>query len=267
MIKLNPWQVASLRIFISGLVLLPLAWKKFKQIPFSKIPVIFLSGALGSLIPAYLFCLAEEKIDSSLAGALNSMTPIFVILTGVLFFGLKINLQKTAGVFIAFCGSALLFLSKETLGQGSGYGYSVFIFVATLCYGLNVNLVQRYLKEIPSLDIVAMALTLCGIPALVFLIFSGFFALDFSDGAVLISVGYTILLGVLGTSIASILFYQLIKQAGSVFASMVTYGIPLVAICWGKWFGEGVGRLQILGLLVILSGVYLANAKSSRIKS
>jgi drug/metabolite transporter (DMT)-like permease len=71
----------------------------------------------------------------------------------------------------------------------------------------------------------------------------------------------------LGTSIASILFYQLIKQAGSVFASMVTYGIPLVAIFWGKCFGEAVGRLQILGLLVILSGVYLANAKSSRIKS
>ncbi len=267
MVKLSAWHVASLRIFISGLVLLPLAWKKFKQVPFSKIPVIFLSGALGSLIPAYLFCLAGEKIDSSLSGALNSMTPIFVIITGVSFFGLQINLQKLAGVFIAFCGSALLFLSKETVGQGNEYGYTAFIFVATLCYGLNVNLVQRYLKEILSLDIVAMALTLCAIPAFIFLIFSGFFALDFSDGAVLKSVGYAVILGVLGTSIASILFYQLIKQAGSVFASMVTYGIPLVAIFWGKWFGEGVGRLQIIGLVVILSGVYLANAKSSRIKS
>ena len=264
--QLSAWQVASLRIFVSGLVLLPIAVKNFRKIPTSKIGLVFLSGALGSLFPAYLFCLAEQKIDSGLAGALNAMTPVFTIVSGVLFFQLKTERRKAIGVFIALLGSALLFLSKYGLTSGFEYTYLAFIFSATLCYGINVNLVQRHLQGMQSLDIVAMALGLCAIPAFILLIYTGFFGLDFSSRPILMSVGYSVILGVVGTALASILFYQLIKTAGSVFASMVTYGIPFVALGWGLMYGEIVGWLQILGLTVILGGVYLANSNSSKIK-
>ena len=261
--KLNAWQVASLRIFVSGLVLLPLALKNFKKIPPSKLGLIFLSGALGSLFPAYLFCLAEQKFDSALAGALNAMTPVFTLISGILFFSLKTEPRKIIGVLIAFSGTALLFLSKNSFALNTEMGYGGFILIATLCYGINVNLVQKHLKEIASIDIVSMALSLCALPALILLIFSGFFQLDFNSKPVMLSIGYSVILGAAGTSLASILFYRLIKQAGSVFASTVTYGIPFVALGWGFVYGETIGWLQILGLMVILGGVYLANTNSS----
>src|SRR5574343_415553 len=83
---LSPYQVAAVRMVASGLVLFPFCIRFFKQIPTQKLPFVAISGTLGSLIPAFLFCLAEEGLDSSLAGALNSLTPIFVIVCGALFF-------------------------------------------------------------------------------------------------------------------------------------------------------------------------------------
>jgi drug/metabolite transporter (DMT)-like permease len=257
---LTAYQVASFRIVASALVLMPLLPKAVKIVPFRIWPLVFLSGALGSLFPAYLFCLAETKIESSLAGALNALTPIFVILCGGVFFGLKTTTQKIIGVLVAFAGCVGLFFSRADLSFGENQIYLLFVLIATCMYGINVNLVQRYLKEIPSLQLVSLAMLLIGIPALGVLIFTGYFALDFSDEGVLLSSGYTLFLGIGSTALANILFYVLIKKAGAVFSSMVTYGIPFVAIAWGLMFGEKVGWAQIMSLAVILGGVYVANA-------
>ena len=258
---LTAFQVASVRIVSSGLVLLPLAIYSFKRVPKNKILLIFLSGSLGSLLPAYLFCIAEQGIDSSFAGTLNSLTPIFVIITGVLFFNIKTSTQKIIGILVAFSGSVLLFITHPNLNVGSNLSYVLFIILATFFYGFNVNLVQRYLKEIPTLQIVSMALCLNAIPALIALYFSGFFLLDLGNKGVLISMGYSCLLGALGTSIANILFYILIKKAGAVFSSTVTYGIPFVAILWGIIYRENIGWIQVSSLSVILIGVYITNRK------
>ena len=263
LLHLSAFQVASVRIVASGLVLLPIAIKSFKTVPTNKLPVVFLSGSLGSLFPAYLFCIAEQGIDSSLAGTLNSLTPIFVLVTGFLFFNNKTTMIKVIGIVIAFLGSVLLFITKPHMTVGNNLIYILFVILATFFYGLNVNLVQRHLKEIPSLQIVSMALVMNAIPALVMLVFSGFFALDFNDNGVWVSIGFSCILGAIGTSVANILFYMLIKKAGVVFSSMVTYGIPFIAILWGIIYKERVGWLEVLCLSVILLGVYIANKKGS----
>jgi drug/metabolite transporter (DMT)-like permease len=263
LLHLSAFQVASVRIVASGLVLLPIAIKSFKTVPTNKLPVVFLSGSLGSLFPAYLFCIAEQGIDSSLAGTLNSLTPIFVLVTGFLFFNNKTTMIKVICIVIAFLGSVLLFITKPHMTVGNNLIYILFVILATFFYGLNVNLVQRHLKEIPSLQIVSMALVMNAIPALVMLVFSGFFALDFNDNGVWVSIGFSCILGAIGTSVANILFYMLIKKAGVVFSSMVTYGIPFIAILWGIIYKERVGWLEVLCLSVILLGVYIANKKGS----
>jgi drug/metabolite transporter (DMT)-like permease len=263
---LNAFQVASVRIIASGIVLMPMLYKSFKIIPTKKIPLVFLSGAFGSLFPAYLFCIAETGIDSSLAGMLNALTPIFVIITGALFFKNIASWQKIIGVLIAFTGCISLFLSQANLSLGSNLWYLIFIIIATVMYGFNVNLVQKHLKGIPSLQIVSMALALNAIPALIVLVYSGFFKLDFQQNQVLYSIGFSCLLGAVGTSLANILFYILIKNAGAIFSSMVTYGIPFVAITWGYIFGESVGWMKIASLLIILLGVYWANRNPSPLK-
>jgi drug/metabolite transporter (DMT)-like permease len=170
---------------------------------------------------------------------------------------------KVIGIVIAFLGSVLLFITKPHMTVGNNLIYILFVILATFFYGLNVNLVQRHLKEIPSLQIVSMALVMNAIPALVMLVFSGFFALDFNDNGVWVSIGFSCILGAIGTSVANILFYMLIKKAGVVFSSMVTYGIPFIAILWGIIYKERVGWLEVLCLSVILLGVYIANKKGS----
>jgi drug/metabolite transporter (DMT)-like permease len=263
LLHLSAFQVASLRIVFSGIVLLPAALKHFKNIPKNKILIIFMSGVLGSLLPAYLFCVAELGIDSALAGTLNSLTPIFVIITGVLFFNSKPATNKILGILIAFTGSILLLLSKGHMQDSQNMLYVSFVVMATICYGLNVNMVYRHLQDIGSLQIAAVALTLNAIPALLVLALTGYFNLPLTDSGTLYSTGHAALLGILGTAVASVIFYKLVKSAGAIFASMVTYGIPIIANFWGLIYGEEVGLKQFGCLLLILAGVYLANRKVS----
>jgi drug/metabolite transporter (DMT)-like permease len=240
LLHLSAYQVASLRIVFSGIVLLPTAIKYFTKIPKDKLFIIFMSGLLGSLLPAYLFCVAEEGIDSALTGTLNSLTPIFVIIIGAIFFKSKATGNKIFGIIISFTGSILL---------------------ATICYGINVNMVHKNLQHIGSLQIAAVALTLNALPALTILFFTGYFNLTLTDKGVLWSTGMAALLGVFGTAVASIIFYMLVKRAGGIFASMVTYGIPVVANIWGIIYHEEVGWKQAACLVLILFGVYIANRK------
>ena len=263
LLHLSAFQVASLRIIFSGIVLLPAAIKHFKSIPKDKVLIIFLSGFLGSLLPAYLFCVAELGIDGALAGTLNSLTPIFVIIAGALFFSLKASANKILGICIAFTGSILLLFSKDNMHESQNMIYVSYIILATICYGFNVNMVHKYLHDIGSIQIAAVALTLNAIPALIVLYFTGYFSLPLSDSGILYSTGHAALLGILGTAVASILFYILIKRAGAVFSSMVTYGIPIIANFWGIIYGEEVGLKQFGCLALILAGVYLANRKIS----
>jgi drug/metabolite transporter (DMT)-like permease len=261
LLHLSPYQVASLRILFAGIVLLPWAVKYITRVPKNKLLIIFLSGVLGSLLPAYLFCVAEEGIDSALAGTLNSLTPIFVIIIGALFFRSRTSAYKILGIIIAFTGSVLLLLSKGKMGESQNLLYVSFIVLATIFYGINVNMVHRHLRDTGSLQIAAVALSLNAVPALIVLVFTGYFDLPLTSTGILYSTGHAALLGIFGTAIASIIFYVLIKRAGAVFSSMVTYGIPLVANCWGLLYGEEVGWKQFGCLLLILVGVYVANRR------
>ncbi|HPH84619.1 MAG TPA: DMT family transporter [Ferruginibacter sp.] len=261
---LTAFQVASLRIISSGIVLLPVAYKSFRQIPSNKLMYTFLSGLLGSLLPAYLFCVAEQGIDSALAGVLNSLTPIFVIIVGALFFQSKTSANKIIGILVAFTGSVLLFFSQPDFSEHSNLFYVFLVVLATIMYGINVNLVHRHLANIPSLQIASLALFLNAIPAFIVLVGTGYFSLDFSDRGVLASSGYSFILGIFGTAVASVIFYMLIKRAGAVFSSMVTYCIPVVAIMWGLIYGEKIGWKQFASLLIILAGVYIANRKTKK---
>ena len=256
-------QVASMRIVSAGLVLLPITVRYITTIPKKKLPTIILSGLLGSLIPAYLFCAAETGISSSTAGVLNSLTPVFVILFGIVFFKHKIPAIKILGMVIAFTGSILLYFSRTDSDDGSKFIMVLLVIIATMCYGANVNLVNKYLLKIPSLQIVSVALTCCSIPALVVLYFSGFFKLDLLSPVVGRSIIFSSILGVVGTALASFLFYMLLKRAGTVFASMVTYAMPVVALLLGMWYGESINLLHVLSMLVILAGVYITHKKTT----
>lgn len=259
--QLSSYQVASIRIVASGLIILPVAINSFKIIPGNKWGYVFLSGLFGNLLPAYLFCIAEEGIDSSLAGTLNSLTPVFVIITGTMFFRLKASKNNIIGITVAFIGSFLLLLSKGHMKENQHLILISLIVLATFFYGYNVNMVAKNLSEMGSLQIASVGLVLNAIPALGVLIFTGYFNNDFNDKNIITGTAAAAVLGIMGTAVASIIFYMLVKRAGRIFASMVTYGIPFVAIGWGILYGDQYGFKQVICLTIILLGVYYTNKK------
>ncbi len=248
-------QIGAVRIFSASLVFLPFAFFHVRRLPREKIPIVLLTGLVGNLIPAFLFGIAiQHSGESSLAGILNSLTPLFVILIGVLFFGLKIPSKKMAGVLVGFIGLFILSATKGPLTV-SGIGYTLLILLATVCYGLNVNIVGRYLKGLDPVKMATVSIAFLLLPTTLFLWLNPVSFSSQTKGSILAAAT----LGLLGSALATILFYTLIKKAGGLFASLVTYAVPVVAIGWGLIYDEAIGLVQFVCLGIILSGVYLAN--------
>jgi len=256
--QLSPYQVAALRMLFAGLILLPFAFKAIKKIPKDKIGLVLVSGIIGNFIPAFLFCIAETKIDSALAGILNSLTPLFTILVGLFFFKIAAGTQKMLGILIGFIGLCLLFAAGKNISL-ENLTYAALVLLATFLYGLNVNMVGKFLQNIRALDIASVAFVFLIIPSALILYATGYFNLNFSNPLLIKATWSAVCLGVVGTSISSILFYLLIKRASIIFASMVTYGIPIVAVAWGVYYGETISILQVGSLFIILVGVYIVN--------
>jgi drug/metabolite transporter (DMT)-like permease len=245
-------------MFFAGLVLLPFAIKAFRKIPKDKMGLVIISGLVGNFIPAYLFCIAETKIDSALAGILNSLTPLFTILVGIVVYKAQTSAVKILGILIGFIGLTFLMLTGKELHLDH-LSYASLVLIATLLYGINVHTVGRYLKEISSIQIASVAFSFLILPSATVLYFTGYFKMDFTNPLVVHSTLTSAVLGMVGTSMASILFYYLVKKAGVLFGSLVTYGIPVVAVAWGLIYGESLAPLQLLCLAVILLGVYIVN--------
>ncbi len=258
---LNAYQVASIRILSAGIVLLPFTFKAWKKVPKNKILTVVIAGLLGNLFPAYLYCIAEIKIDSGLTSILNALTPLCAIIIGVGFFHLTITWSKVVGVLIGFTGLVLLPFASNGEINLANLSYASLVLLATICYGTNVHVVSRHLKEMASTDIASIAFSVFILPCLFVLIITGFFSLPLTNNGIPFSILAGSILGALGTALASIWFYMLVKEAGSIFASLVTYGIPFIAVAWGLMFGESITLMEIFCLLIILAGVYIVSIK------
>jgi drug/metabolite transporter (DMT)-like permease len=255
------YQVASLRLVAAGIALLPFLPKAFRQTPTNKLPVILLSGILGNGIPAFLFCLAETEIDSSLAGILNALTPLMALLSGVVLFKSPFKKAQLTGIVVGLFGVVFLFTSKGINTNGHWY-YALLVILATISYGVNISLVHHQQKGFSSLQLGSIAMFFCAVCTFPILWCSNFFPQFSQPNAPWRSLSAGIVLGVMGTGVAAVLFFLLIKRAGSVMASMVAYALPLVAVGWGLLAHESITWVQISCMGIILLGVYLVNRAS-----
>jgi drug/metabolite transporter (DMT)-like permease len=261
--SLTGWQIGAVRMFSAGLVMLPFAVFHISKIPLRKLPFVLLSGLLGNFFPAFLFALAIEKIDSSMEGILNSLTPLFVIVIGILFFKDKVQGRKIAGVMVGLVGLLVLSLSQSS-GGNNNIGSSLLILLATFFYGLNVNVLTHYLKEVPPVRIATVSLALICKPSGIIVWQQNVFAIAMYDSSATLSIAAAVLLGVVGSGIATGLFYVLVKNAGGLFASLVTYAVPVVSIAWGYLDNEEITVIQLGCLALIFGGVYLANKRTDK---
>lgn len=256
----DPIQLAALRILISGIVVLPLAIGKLKYIKRPDYKYLFLAGLIGSAIPAFLFALAQTRISSSLTGALNSLTPIFTLLIAAGLIGIKFSKGKILGVMLGLVGALLLILSKSSSSIEGDYLYALLVVLATVMYGSNVNLIKQKFQDYPTILVTAFPLVFVSGIGLGTLIYTGF-ELDVNHQQALRSFGSIAILAIFGTALALLLFNRLLKMTDAVFASTVTYLIPVVALFWGWCDGEEIGLLQNVGLIVIMVSIALTRKK------
>jgi drug/metabolite transporter (DMT)-like permease len=260
LVGLTPFQLGSLRIIFAAVFLLLIGFKSLSKIPRHQWKYIALTSLFGTFIPAYLFAIAQTQIDSSVSSILNSMTPLNTLVLGALAFGLRFKRNQVFGVIIGLIGSALLILNGAVHHPEQNYYYAILVVIASVCYAANVNLIKKYLSDLGPLSISTGNFLVMLIPAFVILSFSGFFEVV-HIGKVQHSIFFIMILGVVGTGIANILFFKLIQMSSPVFATSVTYLIPVVAFFWGLLDNEMLTSVQFFGAFIILIGVYLSAKK------
>ncbi|MGK7392955.1 MAG: DMT family transporter [Candidatus Cyclobacteriaceae bacterium M3_2C_046] len=260
LISFSAGEVGALRIISASIFLLPFALNRLKGLDYKKLKILFLSGFIGSLLPAFLFALAETKLESSITGILNALTPIFVLLLGIIFFKHQLLKKEFWGILLGLSGSLLLIMIGHSGTVGSFNIFAILVVVATLMYGTNLNIIKSFLQDVKPVTIASVSLLLMGPLAGLYLFTYTEFPVKLSQiehhYLSLISV---LTLGVIGTAFALILFNKLVQMTSAVFSSSVTYLIPIVAVVWGFVDGEQLFFLHFFALAFILLGVYLLN--------
>ena len=254
-------EMACLRISISFVCCLPLVFRALKEIPREKIFTLFLIGVISIGLPAFLFALALTKGESAINGIINSLSPLWTALIGYYVFSVAVSGRKMLGVAIGFMGAAVLVVGKPDFAFKVDGLYTALPIIATLCYGIGTNLTKQKIQNENPLYTTAISMSMVGIPATI-----GVFFTDapskISTGTVWIPLLAIAALAVFGTFLAWILFYRLLQRTDMLFATSVTYLVPIVAISWGILDGEVLSVIQIGGMMLILTGVYFTTRSS-----
>ena len=249
----SPYQVGALRIVITFVCLLPIALKHFHQLNKTNILSIIIIGLTGSVIPAFLFPLAETKISSSLAGMLNSLSPVFTLVFGITIYKRKAIGTQIAGVFLGLLGAAgLLYTGSFTFNL-----YGLLVVLATILSGISSNEVSK-VKDLNGIKITALSFFVTSPLAIIYLLFSDLSVPVHTENWVR-NLSYIGILAVLGTAVALVIYYLLIRDTSPIFASSVTYFIPIVATLWGLADNEQFYSSMLISIIFIFAGVFIIN--------
>jgi len=254
-------QVAAIRIFSASLFMAPFAFSWMRRIDKKYYGLIFISGFIGSFIPAFLFAIAQTQLDSAITGMVNSLTPVFVLVIGIIFYKQRLTASIFIGLLLAVVGTIFLMYSSSGSDQRFNY-FALFIVLATIMYGINVNILKFNLFDLNPIAISSLSIFMIGPFAAIQLFgFTDFTERLSSGNTAILALFYLSMLGIIGTSLALMLFNQLIKISTPLFSSSVTYLIPIVAIMWGLFDGEKLHFSHYLSMGIIIFGVFFANKK------
>lgn len=252
--------VAGLRIFITFLFFLPFTIRILHKLTKRNLKFLLVVGFIGNGAPAILFTTGQTEISSSLAGILNSLTPLFTLLVGISLFKTSTGWKNILGVIIGLSGTIGLILNGEGLFLTGNLWFALFIVVATVCYAVSTNIIKEQLNELDGFSVAALSFFLIGPWAGAYLLFSDI-SESFAAPGAYANFGFIVLLAFFSSFLAVILFNMLIKFTTSLFATSVTYIIPVFAIFWGLADGEKIRLGQFIWIAVILFGIYMVNQK------
>ena len=253
-------QVGTLRMLLASLVLLPLTVINYRKVK-SKKDLFYFSivGFCGSFIPAFLFTFAETGISSGFAGMMNSFTPIFTIILGFVVFNQRLKAIQLYGAGIGTIGIACLVFSGKQMALEADWDHLFAIILATFLYGISLNTIKHKLQGYSSSEITSLAFGLLFIPSVACFIFFDTEKVFLINKNAYSAFAYIAILAIIGTAFATFIFNGILRISSALFASSVTYLIPIVAVFIGIYFNEKITIFQILSMLIILLGVLVAN--------
>jgi drug/metabolite transporter (DMT)-like permease len=261
--RMPPNLLGALRISFAFIALTPLLYKSFKKLEKKHIPFVIISGIVGNGLPAFLFAYAETKLDSSITGMLNSLVPIFTVLIATFFFQFKLKWNHVGGLAVGILGAILIVYQKlfSTNLTADDTTPILIVVFATFCYALSLNVIKYKLHDLNSMAITSISFASIGPFCIFYLFTTNFFERIENQPNFIEGIGIVGILAFIGTAIAVLLFNKMIKLSTAVFASSVTYFIPIIAILLGLTLGENVSLLQLSGIGVLILGVFLINRK------
>lgn len=263
----SPYQVGALRVLIAGIILMPIAISKYKLFPKKHLKWLLLAAFTGNFIPMFLFPIAETEVSSSIAGIVNSMMPIFVIIVGALIWKFETTRQQITGTLISFTGVCLLAFGGNAESGTFKLIPILLLLLATLCYAVSTTTVKSKLMEVSSTVLSAFVFSfVLFFPSLIALTFTGFFSTFSFDEDHLTGLMFVSLLSIFGTGLAMMMNYRLLKVSSPLFASTVTLLMPIVAIIWGFLDGEKLSVLQFAGAGIVITGLIFLRSKPNLIK-
>jgi drug/metabolite transporter (DMT)-like permease len=254
----SPIQMAMWRMVLAMLVYLPIAAAYWSKIDWRRWRPLVVVAFCGSAIPNFMFAMAQQHVNSSLAGVLNSLTPLFTLILGSAFFAMHFSREKVLGVVIGFAGAVLLVLFNSSAGVAGNAFFAGLCVLATVCYAINANVVNTQLRDQPPAGIASAAFVVTGGLFLIGLWLSGGWEVAHQHPDGFLGLGYIFYLSAIGTVLGSILYFWLLQRTSAIFATSVTYLLPIGALLIGSFDGEKVGWFDLIGTAVILLGVYLA---------
>ena len=261
LVGLNSVQLASLRMIFAASVIYIYSYNSIKKIPKKSWKWIVITAYLGTFFPVYLISYGQTEIESGLASIITTVTPINTLIIGIIFFSLTFSFKQLLGLFIGLVGAVLLLYEASETNLNSNIYFSFFIYLTTVGYAASVNLIKKYLTNIPPEAVTAGIFLSISPPAIIVLYFSDFTDLNFQDPLILKSIFFVLVLGVFGSAIAQTLFNKFVKISSPIFASAVTYTMPVVAIFWALIDGETLSIMQFFATAIILIGVSLVNKR------
>lgn len=253
-------QVAAIRVFFGFVLLIPLIVKYLSKINRTNVKNISMVGYAGIFFPAFLFALAQTNISSALSGMLNSSATLFALIVGILFYKNKPTTNQIVGVIIGFIGALALITGGDFRAVFGANSYALFVVIATIGYGINVNEVKFKLPNMSGIQITALSFLMVGPVAGGILLFTDLNA-AWQSPYFWQSLAAVLALSAFGSVLSLFVFNNLIRYTNALFASSVTYIIPFFAILWGISDGETVNWVQILGIIIVLLGVYMVNRR------
>ncbi|KAA3615930.1 MAG: permease [Flavobacterium sp.] len=261
LVGLTDIQVGALRIVLTSVILFSVGFKSIRTLKKREWKWVAITGFIGSFFPPFFFAIAQNHIDSAVASILNSLTPLSTVVVGMMFLRMKSTWLQILGVVIGLIGTLILLMAGAEINPNQNYWFSILVIIATIGYAFNVNIIKKYLGHANALAITTGNFIWIFLPALILLIWSGFFETIFNSPEMQLASVYIVILSVVGTAIAKVLFNRMIQISSPVFSSSVTYTMPIVAVGWGVLDRESFGLTQILAAGIILLGVYLSNKR------